>query len=183
MTITGGNLSNATAVAFGSLQATIVSETDNQIVVDVPPASAAMGLVDVTVTTPAGTTETTPDDQVSYVSAPAVSDISVSSGDRSGGDLASAITATADDATAVDFGQDPGEIVYESDSSIDVYSPTSTVSSTDITVVTPGGTSATTPQDLFTYVQPAPTLAGLSQSSGPAAGGTDHDHRHRSRWR
>ena len=59
MTITGGNLSNATAVAFGSLQATIVSETDNQIVVDVPPAPAATGLVDVTVTTSwAGTTET-----------------------------------------------------------------------------------------------------------------------------
>jgi hypothetical protein len=43
----------------------------------------------------------------------------------------------------------------------------------DVTVVGPSGTSAVTPADQFTYVAPpAPTVTGLSPSSGSTAGGT-----------
>ena len=41
----------------------------------------------------------------------------------------------------------------------------------DVTVTTPGGTSATSAADQFTYTA-APTVTGLSPTSGPAAGGT-----------
>jgi hypothetical protein len=40
-----------------------------------------------------------------------------------------------------------------------------------ITVTTPGGTSATSGTDQFTYVA-APTVTLISPTSGPAAGGT-----------
>jgi IPT/TIG domain len=52
VTITGLNLSAATAVAFGGTPAAIVSATATQIVTTVP-AGAATGRI--TVTTPAGT--------------------------------------------------------------------------------------------------------------------------------
>jgi hypothetical protein len=41
----------------------------------------------------------------------------------------------------------------------------------DVTVVTPGGTSATSPADQFTYTAP-PVVTGISPSSGPTTGGT-----------
>ena len=41
----------------------------------------------------------------------------------------------------------------------------------DVTVTTPGGTSATSSADQFTYIG-APAVTGLSPTSGPAAGGT-----------
>ena len=46
--------------------------------------------------------------------------------------------------------------------------PTGTV---DVTVTTPGGTSATSAADQFTYVA-APTVTAVSPTSGPATGGT-----------
>jgi streptogramin lyase len=52
VTITGQNLSGATAVAFGGTAATIVSDTGTEIVTQVP-AGAATGTI--TVTTPDGT--------------------------------------------------------------------------------------------------------------------------------
>ena len=41
----------------------------------------------------------------------------------------------------------------------------------DVTVVGPGGTSATSSADQFTYLA-APTVTGISPTSGPEAGGT-----------
>ena len=40
----------------------------------------------------------------------------------------------------------------------------------DVTVTTPGGTSATSAADKYTYI-PAPTVTALDVTSGPAAGG------------
>jgi hypothetical protein len=40
-----------------------------------------------------------------------------------------------------------------------------------VTVTTPGGTSAATAKDRFTYI-PAPTVTGISPAHGPPAGGT-----------
>jgi hypothetical protein len=42
----------------------------------------------------------------------------------------------------------------------------------DVTVTTPGGTSATGPADHFTDIVPAPTVTAISPSSGPQDGGT-----------
>ena len=41
----------------------------------------------------------------------------------------------------------------------------------DVTVTTPGGKSATSSADQFTYIV-APVVTGLSPTSGPAVGGT-----------
>jgi hypothetical protein len=41
-----------------------------------------------------------------------------------------------------------------------------------ITVTTPGGSSASTPNDIYTYAYPVPRVTSISPTSGPAAGGT-----------
>ena len=68
VTISGTDLLNATAVDFGSTAATIVSDTDTQIVVTSPAGSA--GTVHVTVVTPVGTSDTSSADEFTYVRGP-----------------------------------------------------------------------------------------------------------------
>ena len=65
MTISGTNLAGATAVHFGKVKATTfdISPT-GQIVVTSPAGKA--GTVNVTVTTPGGTSAVTPNDEFTY---------------------------------------------------------------------------------------------------------------------
>ena len=58
-----------------------------------------------------------------------------------------------------------------SDTTITADSPAGT-GTVDVTVTTPGGTSATSPADQFTYSRESPTVTGLSPTTGPTAGGT-----------
>ena len=61
--------------------------------------------------------------------------------------------------------------MVNSDNQITATSPAGS-GTVDITVVAAEGTSATGSADKFTYSNAAPTLTGLSPSSGPGAGGT-----------
>ncbi len=63
VTVTGTNLSGATAVKFGATAATIASNTSTQIVVTSP---AGTGTVDITVTTAGGTSSTSSADRFAY---------------------------------------------------------------------------------------------------------------------
>jgi hypothetical protein len=63
VTITGTDLGGAMTVLFGSTSAAILTDTPTQITATSPPGT---GTVDVTVTTPSGTSATGPADQFSY---------------------------------------------------------------------------------------------------------------------
>ena len=65
VTITGTGLAGATAVDFGSVAGTIVSDTATQIVATAPAATTA-GVVNITVTTPVGTSTTSSGDEFTY---------------------------------------------------------------------------------------------------------------------
>ncbi|OWK43391.1 FG-GAP repeat domain-containing protein [Fimbriiglobus ruber] len=71
VTITGTNLSDATTVDFGGVEATIVSDTATQVVATSPAGTA--GVVDVTVTTVGGTSVVSSADQFIYAAVPPVS--------------------------------------------------------------------------------------------------------------
>jgi hypothetical protein len=74
VSITGTDLSNATAVDFGTKAATIISDSPTLIVADSPPSAA--GTVDVTVTTPdGGTSGASSADQFTYLALPSVTSI------------------------------------------------------------------------------------------------------------
>jgi IPT/TIG domain-containing protein/cysteine-rich secretory family protein len=65
VTITGSSFTGATAVKFGTSPATSFTVVNDTTITAVTPAHA-LGMVDVTVTTPAGTTPIVPGDQYTY---------------------------------------------------------------------------------------------------------------------
>ncbi len=173
VTITGSNLSGATAVDFGIANpGTITADTTGSITVTSP---SGTGTVDITVTTPNGTSAKTSSDHFTY-NAPALPTVTVvnpTSGPTAGGTTVTISGSNLSSATAVDFGTaNPGTITADTTGSITVTSPSGT-GTVDITVTTPNGTSATSSADHFTYNAPAlPTVTVVTPTSGPTAGGT-----------
>ena len=74
VTITGTVLTGATAVSFGGTAATHMTVVNDTIVTATAPAHAA-GAVDVTITTPGGTSAKSPADQYTYVAAPTITTV------------------------------------------------------------------------------------------------------------
>ena len=76
-------------------------------------------------------------------------------------------------ATAVDFGTTPAtNVTVVNGTTITADSPAGT-GTVDVTVMTPAGTSVTSSADQFTYTAvAAPTVTGLSPTTGPPTGGT-----------
>ena len=170
VTITGTNLSNATAVSFGGTTGSIVSNTATSMTATSPAGSA--GAVDVTVTTAGGTSATSSNDRFTYVAAPTVTSISPSSGSTAGGTSVVVTGTNFSAATAVKFGTTTaGSFTIDSGTQITVSSPAASAGTVDITVVSPGGTSATGSADQFTYIA-APAISSIAPSAGPTAGGT-----------
>ena len=177
VTVTGTNLTGASAVDFGTANpgTSISAVTATSLTVTSP---AGTGTVDVTVTTPNGTSAVNaPSDHFTYnaPALPTVTGVSPSSGPTAGGTSVTVTGTNLTGASAVDFGTaNPGtSISAVTATSLTVTSPAGT-GTVDVTVTTPNGTSAiNAPSDHFTYNAPAlPTVTGVSPSSGPTAGGT-----------
>jgi DNA-binding beta-propeller fold protein YncE len=170
VTITGTNLSNASAVSFGvtpAISFSILGPT--QISAVAPPGTA--GTVDVTVTTPGGTSTTNPGDQYTYVAAPTVSRLSPNAGPAVGGTSVTITGTGFTGATAVSFGATSAtSFIVSSATSITATSPAGS-GTVDVTVTTGDGTSATGAADGFTYIA-MPAVTGLAPATGPTAGGT-----------
>ena len=171
-----GNLT-VTEVDFGSVPARgFFVNSATQLSVEVPPGSA--GTVDVTVKTSAGTTAATSADQYTYFPLPAVTGVSPSSGPIVGGNTVTVTGSGFTGASAVSFETVPAtSFTVNSDTSITATVPAGRAGFfplvgviDDVTVTTPGGTSATSAADQYTY-EPVPAVTGVSPSSGPSAGG------------
>jgi len=171
VTIAGSNFTGATAVSFGGTPAsgfTVVSAT--QITAHAP--ASAVGAVDVTVTTPAGTSATGAGDRYAYQAGPAVTAVSPATGPSSGGTAVTVTGTGFTGATAVRFGATPtAGFTVVSATQITVTAPAGAAGSVDITVVAPGGTSPTSAADAYAYVA-TPAVQSLSPNTGPTAGGT-----------
>ncbi len=114
---------------------------------------------------------------------PVVTSISPNSGSTAGGTVVTITGINFLGATAVNFGATAAaSFTVNSDTSITATTPAGT-GAVDVTVTAPGGTSATSAADLYTYVaplpqtitfpQPAPAYAGtavlLSATGGPSS--------------
>jgi hypothetical protein len=170
VTITGTNLSNASAVSFGGTPATSFAVLGpTQIGAVAPPGTA--GTVDVTVTTPGGTSATNSGDQYTYVAAPTVTALSPNAGPSVGGTSVTITGTGFTGATAVAFGTTSAtSFTVTSGTSITATSPSGS-GTVDVKVTTSGGTSATGAADGFTYIA-MPAVTGLAPATGPTAGGT-----------
>jgi alpha-tubulin suppressor-like RCC1 family protein len=169
VTITGANLGEATAVHFGANAATGLTVNSPSSLTATSPAGT--GTVDVTVTTPTGTSGASTTDKFSYIAPPAVAKLKPTKGAAAGGTSVT-ITGTAlGAATAVNFGSNPAaSFTVSSATSISAVAPAGTSGTVEVTVTTPSGTSAASKHDVFRYE--SPTISGLSPSAGSREGGT-----------
>jgi hypothetical protein len=93
---------------------------------------------------------------------PTVTSVSPTSGSTAGGTIVTITGTNLTGATAVSFGATPGtSVVVNSATSITATSPAGGAGIVDITVTAPGGTSATSAADQFTYVA-SPTVVSVT---------------------
>ncbi|MGW9075701.1 IPT/TIG domain-containing protein [Streptomyces kronopolitis] len=164
VTLTGSGLTNASAVRFGSTPATSFTVVSDTVITAVAPAGT--GTVQVTVTTPGGTSNGL---SYTYVVAPTLTAVSPNQGPTSGGNTVTLTGTHLTGTTAVAFGTTPAvSFTVVSPTQITAVAPASVAGVVSITVTGPGGTS-TLPNSYF-FVN-APVLTAVTPLSGPLAGG------------
>jgi len=186
VTITGTNLTGATAVNFGTTALTATASnpppfgnftlmSDTQIIANSPPGT---GIVNVVVTTGGGVSATSAIAVFSY--APIATGLSPKTGPATGGTIVTITGSGFTGATAVDFGSTAllaaaanpppsGHFTFISDTQILANSPPGSGASVTVTVTTPGGTSLGGPDVVFGY---APVVALVKPGEGASSGGT-----------
>ncbi|MFF7234638.1 IPT/TIG domain-containing protein [Streptomyces sioyaensis] len=167
MTVTGTGFTGATAVRFGATQGTAVTvASDTQISVVSPPDT---GTVQVTVTTPAGTSNQFVTFGYTTTSGPVLTALSPNAGSAAGGTAVTLSGAEFTGATAVRFGAVSVPFTLTSSTQIAATAPAGS-GTAQVTVTTPVGTSNAAP---YTYISVAvPVLSSASPNSGSTAGGT-----------
>jgi IPT/TIG domain len=176
--INGTNLAFATAVHFGANSTPLTAYVSATALGVYSPAGT--GIVDVTVTAPAGTSAVTAADKFTYDSPalPTITAVSPTSGTYAGG---TAVTITGTnlatvlpaDPTSVMFNAIPAaSITVNSGTSITVHSPAGS-GPVDITVKNAAGRSIVSLADQFTYTSPLPVEQFLAVSTGDGTVYTD----------
>lgn len=171
VTVSGDGFVAGTSVSFGSTASQGVTvETPTSLQAIVPPGTD--GSVDVTATTPNGTSEASPADLYAY-GAPIVTAVSPDTG-AIGGQTTVTVKGMAFVPNAVvSFGSMPATsvTVNATGTILQVTAPANAAGSYDVTVTTPAGTSATSFFDLYAYG--APVVTGVSPDAGPLSQGND----------
>ena len=149
--ITGTRLAGATQVLFGSVPGTRVhwNKKGTKLVVFTP--SEAAGVVDVTVRTPNGTSVVSSSDHYTFIG-PAVSHLAPKKGPAAGGTRVQVHGTDLQGATSVRFGSASASFTVNAQGTlITAVAPAGSPGPVDVVVTCPGGTSAVTPGDEFTY--------------------------------
>jgi Regulator of chromosome condensation (RCC1) repeat/IPT/TIG domain len=150
VTITGTNLTGAAAVKFGATAATEFKVESPTTIAAVSPAGA--GTVDVTVTTPVGTSAKSGADRFSYESPPQITAVAPNTGPGAGGTHVTITGSSFIEASEVDFGATPAtSFKVESPTSISAVAPAGS-GAVDIHVTTPFGTSTVSKSDVYAYL-------------------------------
>ena len=183
VTVDGTGFTGATVVNVGTqlcpVSACFTVVSDTQITVSSMPPGGSPGTVDVTVTTPFGTSLTTSADSYTYMPVPTVTVVNPNAGSPAGlnsvtltgtGFEVGGVTATT--VSFVGLGNAAGFTVT---SATTITIPAIPVGPSlggqfHITVTTAGGTSAQTSADIYTYVASFPTVTTVSPKFGATGG-------------
>jgi Regulator of chromosome condensation (RCC1) repeat/IPT/TIG domain len=150
VTITGTELEEATSVKFGNAAASGVKVSANGTIIEAE-APAGKGSVDVTVTTPVGTSATSEDDRF-YYSRPTLKRVSPKRGPETGGTSVTIKGTRFAGVTAVRFGStEATSFKVKSETEITAVSPGHALGFVDVIVSASGGTTAITHKDRFKY--------------------------------
>jgi alpha-tubulin suppressor-like RCC1 family protein len=167
VTISGVNLTGASAVRFGSAEATSFSVESSTTITALAPSGT--GTVDIRVTTEAGVSPAGTADRFSYQRPPAVTKLSVKSGATTGGTSVTITGTELTGATQVRFGSLAASYTVNSPTSITATAPAQSAGLVHVTVTNSAATSATSAKDQFKYT---PIVKSVSPNAGPLAGGT-----------
>lgn len=193
--IKGTSFTGATAVHFGASSATSFTVDSPTLITAISPGGAP-SVVDVTVTTPAGTSPTSPDDLFTFYNnlpPPVIHQIAPEKGPAAGGTSVTILGRDFIEATAVEFGG-VSATSFKVDSSeceptftkfcavLTAVAPPESVGRVEVVVKTPSGSSegrrcgdyplppVCHPEPFFTFMHP--TITNVSPDSGSVAGGT-----------
>jgi phosphodiesterase/alkaline phosphatase D-like protein len=176
VTITGTNFTGATAVKFGTLKAKSFMVESETSITAVAPEGLGVGTstVDVTVTTPGGTSAANAGDEFTYVSPappPSITKVLPKKGPAGGGTTVTITGMKIAGVTAVRFGSVKApSFTVNSSTSVTAVSPGESTGTVDVTITTPNGTSAISSKDHFEFE--GPTVTHVSPDKGLTTGGT-----------
>lgn len=165
--ISGADLAHASAVHFGNVASPQVSELSPQLLTAVAPPGAST--VDVTVTTPSGTSALATVDKYSYstppspTGSPTITSISAAFGPVTGGPIVTVSGTNLGGVSSVNFAGEPSLHVTDvSSTQVTATVPARLLPGrVDVTAENAQGTSAVTPSDHFTYLSlPPPASLG-----------------------
>ena len=120
-------------------------------------------------TTPGGTSATSASDQFTYLAPPTVTSIVPNNGPVSGATSVTITGANFTGATAVKFGTTTASFAVNGATQITANSPAGSAGAVDVTVTTPGGTSATGAADQFTYGSARTWVSGVGDDANPCS--------------
>ena len=150
VTVRGSGLTGADRVEFGTVPGTGVHVVSSVKLVVVAPAHPA-GVVQITVTTPEGTSRRTPADRLTYEPAPRVTSVTPSSGPAAGGTVVTLHGEELAGVTTVQFGERrASHVVSGSPDELTATAPPGTGTVT-VTATSAGGTSTGLAADKFAY--------------------------------
>jgi hypothetical protein len=167
--VKGEHLKGATTVDFGSTPVTLgePNKSETSLRVLSPPGT---GVVDVTVSTPEGSSEAVPADRFTYVSiAPTVTKISPKSGPAASRRKVTIAGTNFTGATEVHFGSINVPFTLVNSKKIKTFAPPAeVVGNVDIAVTTSQGTSAANAGDQYDFESEAPWVEAMTPEIGPS---------------
>ncbi len=168
VTIAGTGFVSGARVNFGAVAASSVTFVSSTELSAVAPAEAA-DLVGIHVITPGGVSTSSSADYYVF-GPPTITSINPEAGPISGGNTVTIKgTGFVSDAH-VSFGSSPASsVTYVGPTELTAVAPAEAAGTADIQVTTGGGTNATSSADQYLFG--APSLTGVSPTSGPVAGG------------
>jgi hypothetical protein len=166
VTISGTEFTVASAVEFGGKPAASFNVDSPTSITATSPAGTAT--VDVTVTTPGGTSVTGTPDLFTYVPPPTITAVVPSEGPEAGGTAVTITGTNLTGATAVKFGSGEATSITVNPEGTQLTATSPAGKGTvDVTVTTPGGTTATASLDHFVYAPPAIVVVPPPSGSPP----------------
>jgi len=176
VTLTGTNLSGASAVSFGANAASFTVVSGTSITATAPASTTGAGPVTVTVTTPGGTTSSTPSvaNTFTYL-APTVTRVYPASGPAGGGSKVTISGTWFQGATTVTFGtvEATSFTISTTGTTITAIAPASISGAGPVAVVvtTPAGATSPTTSAANTFTYLPPVISAISPNAGPVIGG------------
>jgi IPT/TIG domain len=169
VTVNGTNFVAGSTVKFGTTSSPLVTFVSSTRVQARAPAHT-VGTVNVTVTTPGGTSLAVTADRYSFRPAPTVASLSPNAGSTAGGNTVTITGTNFVSGATVKFGTTASTTVtFVSATQLKATAPAHSAGVAPVTVHTIGGTSASGNGSLYAYGPP--TVSSVSPTAGSTAGG------------